>query len=47
AGRAARDDSRPISNVRASADYRRAMVAVLTRRAVAAAWQRTAGGATP
>lgn len=41
AGRAARDESRPISNVRASADYRRAMVAVLTRRAVAAAWERT------
>ncbi|MDC7784953.1 xanthine dehydrogenase family protein subunit M [Rhodoplanes sp. TEM] len=41
AGRAARDEARPISNVRASADYRRAMVAVLTRRAVAAAWERT------
>lgn len=41
AGHAARDESRPISNVRASADYRRAMVAVLTRRAVATAWGRT------
>ncbi|NVO12812.1 MAG: xanthine dehydrogenase family protein subunit M [Rhodoplanes sp.] len=41
AGCAARGESRPISNVRASADYRRAMVDVLTRRAVAAAWERT------
>ncbi|MFD2183834.1 FAD binding domain-containing protein [Rhodoplanes azumiensis] len=40
AGRMARDESRPISNVRASADYRRAMVEVLTRRAVATAWAR-------
>jgi carbon-monoxide dehydrogenase medium subunit len=34
AARVARDESRPIGNVRASADYRRQMVEVLTRRAV-------------
>jgi CO/xanthine dehydrogenase FAD-binding subunit len=43
AGRAAAAASRPISDVRASADYRRAMAAVMTRRAVLAATRRAAG----
>ena len=37
AGRLAAGDARPISDFRASADYRRELVAVLTRRALAAA----------
>ena len=41
AGVAAMAESRPISNVRASADYRREMVGVLTRRAIREAEGRT------
>lgn len=42
AARAAADDSRPIGDVRASADYRREMVAVLTRRAIEQAIEESA-----
>jgi CO/xanthine dehydrogenase FAD-binding subunit len=45
AGRLAADASRPISDVRGSADYRRAMAAVITRRAIVAALTRAGGGA--
>ncbi len=44
AGEAAAAAATPISDVRASADYRRAMAAVITRRAVTAALTRAAGG---
>ena len=39
AGRLAVDDAKPISDFRASADYRRELIAVLTRRALANAFQ--------
>jgi CO/xanthine dehydrogenase FAD-binding subunit len=45
AARAAGDASEPISDVRASADYRRAMATVIARRAIEAALQRARGGA--
>jgi carbon-monoxide dehydrogenase medium subunit len=39
AGQIARSESSPISDIRASGSYRKKMVAVLTRRALEAAWQ--------
>jgi CO/xanthine dehydrogenase FAD-binding subunit len=47
AGDAAAAASVPISDVRASADYRRAMAAVITRRAVEAAVARARGESIP
>jgi carbon-monoxide dehydrogenase medium subunit len=38
AGQIAKTESSPISDIRASGDYRKKMVAVLTRRALEAAW---------
>jgi len=43
AGRAAADHARPIDDVRASADYRRAMIAVVVNRALAVAAARAIG----
>jgi CO/xanthine dehydrogenase FAD-binding subunit len=47
AARAAADATEPISDVRASADYRRAMTEVLTRRVVGAAVGRARGEGVP
>ena len=47
AAQAAADASQPISDVRASEAYRRAMAAVLTRRAIEAAVARARGDAVP
>ena len=47
AGAAAAAASAPISDVRGSLDYRRAMAAVITRRAVTAAVARARDGAAP
>jgi carbon-monoxide dehydrogenase medium subunit len=47
AGRIAKDECRPISDVRGSADFRRSLVETLTRRAVLAAAQRAALKRTP
>ena len=44
AAQAAAAASRPIDDVRAPADYRRAMAAVITRRAIVAALERAGGG---
>lgn len=43
AGQVASMESSPISDIRASGDYRKKMVAVLTRRALVAAWQQLEG----
>lgn len=43
AGEIARQEARPIDDFRASAEYRRRMVAVLTRRALGEAYARTVG----
>ena len=40
-------DARPISDLRANADYRRAMAGVIAKRAVAVAAQRARGEAFP
>ncbi len=40
AGKVASSEASPISDIRASGEYRKKMVAVLTRRVLAAAWQK-------
>ena len=47
AAQAAAAAAAPISDVRASADYRRAMAAVITRRAIEAAVARASGESCP
>ena len=47
AARAAADAAAPISDVRASERYRRAMAAVIARRAIDAALTRARGGEVP
>jgi CO/xanthine dehydrogenase FAD-binding subunit len=47
AAEAAAAASRPITDVRGSADYRRAMAAVIARRAITAALERARGGDVP
>ncbi len=42
AGRRAAEECRPIDDIRASADYRRHTVHVLTRRLINEAWERLA-----
>ena len=44
AAQAVAEASRPIDDVRAPAEYRRAMAAVITRRVIVAALERAAGG---
>lgn len=44
AAEAARDTSQPISDIRSSADYRRELIGILTRRALESARQRALGG---
>jgi carbon-monoxide dehydrogenase medium subunit len=47
AAAAAASAATPISDVRGSAEYRRAMAVVITRRSIAAAVTRARGGAVP
>ena len=43
AGQTASDETKPITDLRSTADYRKKMVAVLTRRALTAAWEQLKG----